>query len=291
MNSSSDLELLAELNLLRQYADLALKPRQLGSTQLDLALEPKFWTFLKGARHARPPFQRGLPISLFQYEKDMVHDFFANQINLWMLGRQVGKTSLAALILAFLSKEISGDCLIESYRMDRSEEIILYTKEYCRQHDDPYYAWNMANDAAQELKFKTGFRIVALPSGQAARGYSPSLLITDESHLIVDQNISAFLPTSLATAAKRIHMGTVWGTSGWFWRFSQMWEQLGYGFKHVTSEEALRPNGPVIKAELDRLKLELGDLQYQQEALLIPIPDIDTFFGADLVRSCFGERV
>lgn len=272
-------------------ADLRLAQRDQGATQLDLALEPRFNPFLVGARHHRPPFQRGLPITLFDLQKELVQDFFSHQINFWEIGRQVTKTSLCALLLCFLSKEISGDVLVESYHMERSQEIILYTKEYCREHVDPFYVENMANDATDSLVFKTGLRIIALPSGQSARGYSPILLVTDESQLIPDDDISAFLPTTLATAAKRLHMGTVHGTNNWFWRLGQRHVELGYGYRHIRSEEAVRPNGPVIKAELDRLKLELGELKYQEECDLLPIPDIGNFFGNDLVNSAFGTRI
>jgi hypothetical protein len=86
-------------------------------------------------------------------------------------------------------------------------------------------------------------------------------------------------------------MGTVWGTSGWWWRFIQNASQLGYALSQETSEDAVLPAGPIIAAELENLKLELGDLQYAQECLLQPIPDVDVFFGAELVRSCYGERV
>ena len=281
------MDLLNQLKLLNS----GLAVPGLGATQLDLALAPRFDRFLIGARHYRPPKQNGLPIRLFEMQKHLVHDFFSFQINFWEIGRQVTKTSLSALLLCFLSKEMAGDVLVESYHMERSQEIILYTKEYCRQHMDAFYAENMANDATDSLIFKTGLRIIALPSGQGARGYSPILLITDESQLIPDDDISAFLPTTLATAAKRLHMGTVHGTNNWFWRLGQRHEELGYGYRHIKSEEALEPNGPVIKAELDRLKLELGELKYQEECDLVPIPDIGTFFGRELADSVFGKRI
>jgi hypothetical protein len=65
----------------------------------------------------------------------------------------------------------------------------------------------------------------------------------------------------------------------------------GFKLTHVTSEDAIHPNGPILKDQLDLLRIELGDAQYDQECLLIPIPDIDVFFGLDLVKSCFADKI
>jgi len=243
-----------------------------------------FHEFLPGCRHPRGK-HRNQPVTLYSYQAEMIDSFFEHQINIWEIGRQGAKTSTAALILAYLSLETTGDAIISSFRMERSTELVGWIKDWCRTHTDPSYEINLSNDATDSAIFKTGFRTIALPHGQSARGYSTQLVITDESQLMDDEDLSALLPTGLTTAPKRIHMGTVWGTSGWFWRYARNAEGLGYHLAHKTSEEALTPDGPIIKSELDRLRLELGDLQYNQECLLIPIPDIDTFFGQTLVES------
>jgi len=244
-----------------------------------------FKTFLPGCRHPRGK-HRGEPLILYPYQTDMINAFFDNQVNIWEIGRQGTKTSTAALILAFLSLEQKGDAVISSFRMERATELVAWVKAWCKSHTNPAYAKNLANDATDSAKFHTGFRTIALPHGQSARGYSTEFVITDESQLMDDEDLSALLPTGLTTAPKRLHMGTVWGTSGWFWRYARNADQLGYHLTHKTSEEALTPDGPIIRTELDRLRLELGDLQYNQECLLIPIADVDTFFGQALVDSC-----
>jgi hypothetical protein len=156
-------------------------------------------------------------------------------------------------------------------------------KGYCRDHKEAVYADNLLNDAAETAIFKTGFRIISLPHGQSARGYTTAIVVTDESQLMDSEDLSALLPTGLTTAPKRLHMGTVWGTSGWFWRLARQADQLGYHLTHITSEEAIDPVGPILRKELNRLKLELGEQQYDQECLLIPIPDVLTFFGEQIV--------
>ena len=254
----------------------------------DSELERKF--FDQFIPHVIHPIT-GLQLHLFNYQADAIHKFFRNQISIWNMGRQVGKTSDAALLLAFLSRELRGDAVIASFRMEQSMDIIDWTKAWCRSCNDPTYADNIMNNAATEICFKTGFHCIAMPHGHAARGKSTILVITDESELINDQDLAALLPTGLATRPKRLHMGTVWGTNSWWWQFIQHADDRHYALSHVTSEQALQPNGPIIRTELDRVLEEIGDLQYQQECLLRPIPDVDVFFGADLVKSCLGERV
>jgi len=233
----------------------------------------------------------GLPVQLYPYQRDALHNLFGHQRNLWEWGRQTGKSSNTGLYLAFMSREIRGDAIISSFRHVRSKEIVKWARDWCYAHKDSAYAENIEYDAATHLTFKTGFRVIALPRGETSRGYATRIRIMDESQLINDSDLAAFLPTGLATAPRDLFLGTVWGTSGWWWRFIQNAKQLGYALSQTTSENAVQPAGPIIKAELENLKMELGDLQYAQECLLQPIPDVDVFFGSDLVKSCYGERI
>lgn len=253
---------------------------------LDIELERRFFEeFVPNVIHPRT----GAPLQLYKYQVDSIHKFFAYQINLWEMGRQVGKTSDAGLLLCFLSREIRGDAVISSFRMEQSQDIVQWTKDWCLSHRDSAYAENIDNDAKTEIIFKSGFHVIALPHGHTARGKSTVIVITDESELIDDEDLAALLPTGLTTMPKRLHMGTVWGTSSWWWTFIQNADTRHYALSQQTSEEAILPNGPVIKSQLDLLKQELGDLQYNQECLLLPIPDIDTFFGQALVDACVKD--
>lgn len=162
-------------------------------------------------------------------------------------------------------------------------------------YPDREYADNILLDATTHLTFKTGFRIIALPRGESSRGYASCIRIMDESQLIEDRDLAAFLPTGLATSPKDLFMGTVWGNASWWWKFNENADKLGYGHKSITSEDATQPNGPIVKFELDALKMQLGDLPYQQECMLIPIPGIGNFYPADLIKGtldrpgCFGD--
>jgi hypothetical protein len=255
------------------------------------SLKDKFYhEFLPGCRHPRGK-HRDEPITLYEYQREMIDEFFKHQVNIWEIGRQGAKTSTAALLLAFLSRELTGDAIISSFRMERSTELVDWVKGWCKSHTDPGYAENLGNDATEHAYFKTGFRVKALPHGQTARGFTTALVITDESQLMDDEDLSALLPTGLTTAPKRLHMGTVWGSSGWFWRMARSADQFRYHLIHITSEEALAPHGPILKPELDRLQLELGEPQYNQECLLIPIPDITTFFGEEIVKQATDDYI
>ncbi len=66
-----------------------------GRTQFDIALERKFFEqFILQILHPAT----GLPFIPFTYQNDSSHKSFAYQINLWEMGRQVGKTSDAGLL-------------------------------------------------------------------------------------------------------------------------------------------------------------------------------------------------
>jgi hypothetical protein len=257
-------------------------------TALDIELERRFFQeFVPNAIHP----EKGTPLTLYKFQQDALHNLFGHQRNLWEWGRQTGKSSSSGLYLAFMSRETRGDAIISSFRHERSKEIVKWARDWCLAHKDPEYAQNIDNDAATHLTFRTGFRIIALPRGESSRGYATRIRIMDESQLINDKDLAAFLPTGLATMPKDLFMGTVWGTSGWWWRFIQNAQKLGYALSQVTSEDAMQPNGPIYQSELERLNMELGTLQYDQECLLKPIPDVDVFFGTALVKLCIYEPV
>jgi hypothetical protein len=87
-------------------------------------------------------------------------------------------------------------------------------------------------------------------------------------------------------------MGTVWGTSGWFYRFCRNADTMpGFRLTHITSEDAIAPNGPILKDQLELLKIELGEAQYNQECLLVAIPDVDVFFGLKLTKDSMADKV
>jgi hypothetical protein len=252
----------------------------------DAQLKQNFFEFfLPEAMHPTT----GERVKLYPYQRRALEAFFDYQVNLWELGRQTGKTSESGLILAFLSRQIRGDAIVASFRMERSMEIIKWTRDWCFAHRDRSYSDNIINDAKTDAQFLTGFRVIALPHGQTSRGYTTKVVITDESQLMDDEDLSALLPTGLTTRPKRLHMGTVWGTSGWFYRFCRNADQCHYYLAHTTSEDAIAPGGPILQDQLALLKLELGEPQYNQECRLIAIPDVDVLFGLELTKSCLVD--
>jgi hypothetical protein len=218
----------------------------------DAQLKQNFFEFfLPEAMHPTT----GERVKLYAYQRRALEAFFDYQVNLWELGRQTGKTSESGLILAFLSRQMRGDAIVASFRMERSMEIIKWTRDWCFSHRDRAYSDNIINDAKTDAQFRTGFRVIALPHGQTSRGYTTKVVITDESQLMDDSDLSALLPTGLTTRPRRLHMGTVWGTSGWFYRFCRNADTMpGFKLTHVTSEDAIAPNGPILRDQLDLLK-------------------------------------
>lgn len=180
-----------------------------------------------------------------------------------------------------------GDVVITSFKHERAKEIVKWVRDWCYAHKDSAYADNIEYDAQTHLHFKNGVRIIALPHGESARGYAARIIVMDESQLVPDNDLAAILPTGAATAAKQIFMGTVYGTSGFWWKWIQSAESLHYALSQIRSSDAIHPAGPINGPELAALKLTLGDAFFNQECDLIPIPDIDVFFGADLVKSAY----
>jgi hypothetical protein len=123
------------------------QPRLVQDNQLK---ERFFKIFVPDAIHPTT----GEPVHLYAYERQAIENFFDYQVSLWELGRQTGKTSESGMLLAFLSREVRGDAIVASFRMERSEEIIKWTRDWCLAHRDPEYGANIANDGRTRLHRK-----------------------------------------------------------------------------------------------------------------------------------------
>lgn len=285
---------------LSELTDLLRKRTSTGSVNWG-ELEEEFFRkpdgFLAGARYpATHPTKPGQPVELTEYEEKAIRAFFHNSVSCWEWGRQCGKTQFAALLVVFLSQQLRGDVIVISHKQQRSVEFVAEVRKWAASHADTSYYDTIMSDANDHIWWKTDssvkepytFRVVALAHGEvanSARGFTVRLILSDETELMGNDDRPALLPTGLTIPdLRRLHLGTVYGQSTFWWEWVSQAEKLGFYLSKVTSEEALFPKGPVIKERLDELKQTLGDAAYQQECLLIPIPDVGAFYGLEVAK-------
>ena len=248
-------------------------------------LEREFWErFIPLCIH----WKTGKPIELYEFQKDALRKIWANQRVLLHMGRQCGKTLIVALYLAFMSRwKPNQQILILSFREDQSKLMLRYVRFFLLRHEDQAYRENIEFASVKHLSFKNGTRIDAMPSGQVSRGYAADIFVLDESELVSDDDLTAILPTKLATESKQIFLGTSWSIDGFWFEWTNRHEELGYGYSRMTSVDAQAPNGPIRPKDLADLKRELEGPRFDQECLLLPLSSELRWFGQELLARVF----
>jgi len=251
-------------------------------------LEAEFWdSFIRKCVH----WKTGRPIELYEYQKDALRKIWGNQKTLLHQGRQCGKTLIVALFLAFMSRwKPNQQILILSFREDQSKLMLRYVRFILMRHEDQAYRENIEHASVKSLAFKNGARIDAMPSGQVSRGYAADIFVLDESELVSDDDLTAILPTKLATESKQIFLGTSWSIDNFWYTWTTKPQQFGFAYSRMTSVDAAQPNGPIRPKDLADLRRELEAGRFDQECLLIPLSSELRWFPQELLETVFTDE-
>lgn len=148
--------------------------------------------------------------------------------------RQQGKgTGAAALALHLAMFRRDADVVMLSKSLNQSKELLKRTKTLFA----PFAGrWRLTSDTAGGIAFGNGSRILSVPAGDAARGYSPALLVLDEVGFIPDAVIAEALPLVAATRGRIVALSTPPPRRGWLW---DVWHEGGPDWEriHVTAAD------------------------------------------------------
>lgn len=142
--------------------------------------------------------------------------------------RQQGKGTAAAALALHLAMFRRGlDVVMISKSLAQSRELLKRTKALFA----PFAGrWRLTSDTAGSIAFGTGSRILSVPAGDAARGYSPKLLILDEVGFIPDDVIAEALPLVAATQGRIVALSTPPPRRGWLW---DVWHEGGDDWERI----------------------------------------------------------
>lgn len=180
---------------------------------------------------------------------------------LWLVARQLGKSSVAALLALFVALTEPGALVLLVAPAERqSAELLRKIRDYARLLGHPIPA---LGEAVLHLELANGARILALPgrSDATVRGYSaPRLVIVDEAARVADEIMAGVRPM-LATSpqGRLLALSTPYGCRGWFWREwveGADWERV-----EVVATECRRISPEFLATE----RRALGKTLYEQE--------------------------
>ena len=203
--------------------------------------------YLHFARHfafIQHPVKGKLLFEPYEYQLRLMHSYHNYRFNINMMPRQTGKTTCAAIYLAWYAMfNPDQTILVAAHKYTGAQEImsrIRFVYETCPDH----IRAGVTSYNKQSIEFENGSRIVAqTTTGNTGRGMSISLLYCDE-FAFVQPNIAEEFWTSisptLATGGRAIITSTPNSDED---TFATIWKQAEDKFDEHGNENEVGRNG------------------------------------------------
>ena len=239
MSTSLDGVLIKKANKTETYTEAQIE-------ELAKCMDPElgYLYFARQFAYIQHPVRGKLLFEPFEYQLRLMHSYHSYRFNINMMPRQTGKTTCAAIYLAWYAMfNPDQTCLIAAHKYTGAQEImqrIRYVYELCPDH----IRAGVVNYNKGSIEFENGSRIVsATTTGNTGRGMSISLLYCDE-FAFVQPNIAEEFWTSisptLATGGRAILTSTPNSDED---TFASIWKQAEEKFDSHGNEQEVGSNG------------------------------------------------
>ncbi len=200
--------------------------------------------FAKHFAYIQHPVKGKLLFDPFDYQERLLESYHNFRFNINMLPRQTGKTTCAAVYLAWYAMfHPDQTILIAAHKYTGAQEImqrIRYVYECCPDH----IRAGVINYNKGSIEFENGSRIVsATTTGNTGRGMSISLLYCDEFAFVAPNIAEEFwtsISPTLATGGRAIITSTPNSDED---TFAQIWKDAEKKFDEHGNEQQLGING------------------------------------------------
>lgn len=225
----------------------------------------------------------GFPLDPWQYAA--VNSDAPEQ--LWLCGRQVGKSLAAAVRAVWTAVAESGSLtLVAAPAMRQAGEAFLKVKALLNALGPRAPA--IRRESTLALTTATGSRIVVIPGDErTVRGYSSvRLLVLDEAARIPDPVYQALRPMLAVSQGTVLALTTAAGARGWF---HQEWTQGGPGWRRVIipARDCPRLSPAWLAAERKRI----GDWWFSQEYDCVFVDSASQVFASEDIQAAFDEAI
>ena len=200
--------------------------------------------FAKHFAYIQHPVKGKLLFEPFAFQENLLQSYHNHRFNINMLPRQTGKTTSAAVYLAWYAMfHPDQTILIAAHKYTGAQEImqrIRYVYELC----PDYIRAGVINYNKGSIEFENGSRIVsATTTGNTGRGMSISLLYCDEFAFVAPNIAEEFwtsISPTLATGGRAIITSTPNSDED---TFATIWKQAEDKFDANGNEQELGING------------------------------------------------
>lgn len=205
--------------------------------------------------------------------------------------RQSGKSSGTAGVALATALFRPGSLTVVLAPSERqSSELLRKVKRLLRPFSE---RWRLTTEAARELAWSSGSRVVCLPgSPDTVRTFSPDLVIVDEASYTKDELFAAVRPMVSVTDGRIVALSSAGARRGWFF---EAWESGTWETIHATS----RDNPRISPEELEDQRRTLGPVRFAREHLSEFVDNVEDternpfIFGAmkDLLDEAFADAI
>ena len=209
-------------------------------------MDPKdgYMHFAKNFAYIQHPVKGKLLFEPFEFQERLLSSYHNYRFNINMLPRQTGKTTSAAVYLAWYAMfHPDQTILIAAHKYTGAQEImqrIRYVYELC----PDYIRAGVVNYNKGSIEFENGSRIVsATTTGNTGRGMSISLLYCDEFAFVAPNIAEEFwtsISPTLATGGRAILTSTPNSDED---TFATIWKQAEDKFDEHGNEQDIGING------------------------------------------------
>ena len=200
--------------------------------------------FAKHFAHIQHPTRGKLLFDPYEYQLRLMHSYHNYRFNINMMPRQTGKTTCAAIYLAWFAMfNPDQTILIAAHKYTGAQEImqrIRYVYELCPDH----IRAGVTGYNKGSIEFENGSRIISqTTTGNTGRGLSISLLYCDEFAFVqpnIAQDFWTSISPTLATGGRAIITSTPNSDED---TFATIWKQAEDKFDEYGNESELGSNG------------------------------------------------
>jgi hypothetical protein len=232
-------------SLIKQgYAKVAYTPETLRDFKNCAEPDTGALYFMVNHMRIQHPTRGGIDFEPFDYQLDLIENYNNNRFSINMLGRQMGKTTVAAgYLLWFAMFKPDSTILVAAHKQSGASEIMQRVR----------YAYECAPDHIRagvteynkgSITFDNGSRIVSTTTTEnTGRGMSLTLIYLDEFAFVpprIAKEFWASLSPTLATGGRAIITSTPNSDDD---TFATIWKQANRTFDDSGEEKDVGTNG------------------------------------------------
>ena len=190
------------------------------------------------------PTRGSIPFEPFDYQLELLNNYHTNRWSINMLGRQMGKTTVAAAYLLWYAMFVPDSTILVAAHLAKGASEIMQRIRYAYESVPDYIRAGVTEYNKGSITFDNGSRIVSTTTTETTgRGMSLSLVYCDEFAFVRNTIAKEFwtsLSPTLATGGKCIVTSTPNSDED---TFATIWKQANDKFDEFGNEQEVGVNG------------------------------------------------